>query len=182
MRVAEADAPIDVAARPTVTRSIAETAFTNVVLGALGVATGVIAARWLGPEGRGELAAIQIWPTTLVSLAMIGLPDAVIYFSARHPAESKRYLLTAILSASAVMPIFAMAGYYMMPLLVSAQPDRVVQGARVYLLVLPVSLLFGVPQHVLRGIQHYRLWNMLRVVPAVALAFSDCGRGLTADH
>ena len=95
---------------------------------------------------------------------MIGLPDAVIYFSARHPAESKRYLLTAILSASAVMPIFAVAGYYMMPLPVSAQPDRVVQGARVYLLVLPVSLLFGVPQHVLRGIQDYRLWNVLRVV------------------
>ena len=167
MGVREADAPIDVAERPTVARSIAETACTNVVLGALGVATGVIAARWLGPEGRGELAAIQMWPTTLAWLAMMGLPHAVIYFSAQHPGESKRYLVTALVTGSAVMPIFAVAGYYLMPLLVSAQPDRVVQGARVYLLVLPVSLLFAVPHHVLRGVQHYRLWNVLRVVPAL---------------
>ena len=52
--------------------NVAETAFTNGVLGAIGIATGVIAARWLGPEGRGELAAIHTGPSIMANLAVPG--------------------------------------------------------------------------------------------------------------
>ena len=99
------------ARRPTAAFNVAETALTNLMLGALGIMTGIIAARWLGPNGRGELAAIQMWPSVVASVAMIGLPEALVYFSAKHPSDSRRYLLTAGLLAFVVMPLFATIGY-----------------------------------------------------------------------
>ena len=153
--------------RPDVAWSIAQTAITNVALAGLGIATGVIVARWLGPVGRGELAAIQMWPSAMATVAMIGLPEALVYFSAKYPSESRRYLLSAVLTALVVIPIFAALGYALMPFLLSMQSDRVVQGARVYLWLLPVYALVGLPHQLLRGIQEYRLWNAFRLVPAL---------------
>ena len=45
--------------------------------------TGALAARLLGPDGRGQLAAIQMWPNFLAAIANLGLPEALVYFSAR---------------------------------------------------------------------------------------------------
>jgi O-antigen/teichoic acid export membrane protein len=153
--------------RPHVTKSIAGTAITSVALGGLGIATGVIAARSLGPVGRGEIAAIQMWPSAIAAFAMIGLPEALVYFSARHPSESRQYLLSGVLAASVVMPAFALLGYVVMPFLLSTQSDRIVQGARAYLWLLPVFALVGLPHQLLRGIQDYQVWNALRLLPAV---------------
>jgi O-antigen/teichoic acid export membrane protein len=152
--------------KSSASRNIAGTALTNTVLGGIGILTGVIAARWLGPSGRGELAAIQMWPSLLSSLAMIGLPDAVVYFCAKHPSESKRYLVASVLIALSVMPAFGLAGYLLLPRLVSTQPPRIIQAARVYLMLMPIYALIGLPHQLLRGIQRYRLWNVMRVVPA----------------
>jgi len=148
-------------------RNIAETAFTNGLLGGLGILSGVIAARWLGPAGRGELAAIQMWPSLLTSLAMLGLPDALVYFCARHPSESKRYLVTAAVAALAVMPIFLVIGYVLMPYVLSKQSPSVVQGARSYLIVVPLFACVGFPYQLLRGVQRYPLWNTMRLVPSL---------------
>src|SRR5207249_4701683 len=139
--------------RSSAPRNIAGTAFTNGILGAIGITTGVIAARWLGPEGRGELAAIQMWPSFLASFAMIGLPDAVVYFCAKHPSESRRYLVASVLIALGVMPVFALIGYILMPHLLSTQSPRIIGAARAYLILMPLYALVGLPYQILRGIQ-----------------------------
>jgi len=148
-------------------RSIAGIVVTNGALGGIGIATGVIAARWLGPAGRGELAAIQMWPSLLASLAMIGLPEALVYFCAKHPAESKRYLVAAGLIALSVMPVFALAGYFVIPHVLSEQSPRIIGAARTYLMMMPIYALVGLPYQLLRGIQRYRLWNVMRLVPSL---------------
>jgi O-antigen/teichoic acid export membrane protein len=148
-------------------RNIAGTAVTNGLLGAIGIMTGVISARWLGPAGRGELAAIQMWPSLLASLAMIGLPDAVVYFCAKHPSESRRYLVTAGVLVLSLMPAFALAGYLVIPHVLSAQSPRIIQAARIYLILMPIYALVGLPYQLLRGIQRYRLWNVMRLAPSL---------------
>ena len=153
--------------RPDPAMSVAETAITNMTLGGLGIVTGVMVARWLGPVGRGELAAIQMWPSAIATIAMIGLPEALVYFSAKHPSQSREFLVTAVLTALVILPIFAALGYALMPFLLSMQSDHVVQGARGYLWLLPIYALVGLPHQALRGIQDFRLWNALRIVPAL---------------
>ena len=72
-----------------------------------------------------------------------------------------------MLTALVIIPIFAALGYVLMPFLLSMQSDRVVQGARGYLWLLPIYALVGLPHHLLRGIQEFRLWNAFRIVPAL---------------
>ena len=45
----------------------------------MGVVTGILAARMLGPAGRGELAAIVIWPTSIAALISLGVNQAIAY-------------------------------------------------------------------------------------------------------
>ena len=61
---------------------------------------GIIAARALGVAGRGELAAVILWPAVLCSLVELGLPTASTYLSASRP--DSRYDL-----ARTVVPMLA---------------------------------------------------------------------------
>jgi O-antigen/teichoic acid export membrane protein len=74
------------------------TATVNLVLAVLGMMSGVLAARLLGPHGRGELAAIQTWPGVIGTLAMLGMPEAIVYYSARDERGAGRYLGSAVIA------------------------------------------------------------------------------------
>jgi hypothetical protein len=42
------------------------------------LATGIIVARGLAPTGRGEQAAMSVWPTTLSFLFLVSLPTSLL--------------------------------------------------------------------------------------------------------
>ncbi len=44
------------------------------------VITGPFLARLLGPSGRGDLAALMLWPVVLVQLGCLGIPAALTYY------------------------------------------------------------------------------------------------------
>ena len=69
--------------RPLILRTLV----TNLVLSAIGLLNSVLLSRWLGPAGRGEVAAAMLWPTLLVYLSSLGLISAILYFADR-PKES----------------------------------------------------------------------------------------------
>lgn len=144
------------------------TAGTNGVLGLLGLVTGTLAARLLGPEGRGELAAIQTWPSFVATVAMLGLPEALVYHCAQKPARAGRYLSSAVVIALSASLPFVVFGYWAMPLLLSAQSAEVIDAARWYLLIVPVFALVGIPYHPLRGLNRFSSWNGLRLMAPVA--------------
>ncbi len=141
------------------------TAGTNAVLAGFGLVTGVLAARLLGPNGRGELAAIQTWPNFIAVIAMLGMPEAVVYYAARDPKLAGRCLSSALTLALISGLPFLIAGYLAMPLLLSAQAAPIVAGARWYLLIVPVYALVGMPHNSLRGRGDFSFWNGLRIAP-----------------
>src|SRR5438094_10619069 len=53
---------------------------TSVLLLVINLGTGIVTARVLGPHGRGELAAITVWPQAITYIATLGIPGAVVYF------------------------------------------------------------------------------------------------------
>lgn len=57
------------------------------------VAAGIIVARWLGAEGFGQLAVINVAVSTIVQLASAGLPSANTYFIAQ---DRSRYAAAAV--------------------------------------------------------------------------------------
>ena len=134
---------------------------SNVVLALLGVLTGALAARLLGPDGRGQLAAIQMWPNFLAVLGNLGLPEALVYYSARARADAGRYVASAMSLNLLVSLAFMAVGYAALPWLLRAQTPEVVHAARWYLLLLPVQVLW-LSHHGFRGLGDFAAWNATR--------------------
>jgi O-antigen/teichoic acid export membrane protein len=141
---------------------------TNLLLASLGLISGVLAARLLGPHGRGELAAIQTWPNVIATLAMLGMPEALVYFSARDAAKAGRYLASGVVIALVSSGPFVVAACRLMPLLLASQTARIVWAARWYLLIVPLYALIAIPVNPLRGRGDFASWNAIRLAPNVA--------------
>src|SRR5918912_786458 len=84
--VDEAAATASIAASTSRRRFSAHVAWTfgaRVLMTINSVAAGVIVARWLGAEGLGQLAVINVAVATVVQLSSAGLPSANTYFIAQ---------------------------------------------------------------------------------------------------
>jgi O-antigen/teichoic acid export membrane protein len=146
---------------------MATTIAGNGLISLLWLVSGMLAARLLGPQGRGELAAIQTWGLFLATFALLGMPDALVYFAAREPAQSASYTVSAvILSLLGGIPLLFL-GYLIMPFLLSAQKASVVAEARFYLLIGVTAMVGQVPLNVLRGRSDFLVWNALRIIGTV---------------
>jgi O-antigen/teichoic acid export membrane protein len=140
----------------------------NAATTAVGVATGILSVRLLGPVGEGQLTAIQTWPLLFGSLAMLGLPEALVYFISRDPGRSRQLTSTAMILAIVSAIVVGGAAWQLLPLLLSAQPTAVIDAARVFLIIGVIYAVTGVPHGALRGAQRFRSWNAFRVAPGLA--------------
>jgi antigen flippase len=138
---------------------------TNVVIAGLGLLSGPLAARLLGPVGRGELAAIQNLFWLIAILAMLGLPESAIYFTARQPKQAGQILATAIALSILTTPILFLLMYPLVPLVLAAEPTFVTQAARFLLLAIPLYAAVAVATNVVRGTNRLIYWNLLRLLP-----------------
>lgn len=138
----------------------------NTLMAVLGLGSGILSARLLGPDGRGGLAAIQLWAGLLAAIGVLGLPEALVYFSAREPDDAGRYTASAGVLVVLSTLLFMGAGYLAVPTLLPAQPPHIIGAARWYLLLVPISALVGVPTHALWGRGAFGLWNALRLLPS----------------
>lgn len=149
----------------TIGYDFAATLATNFVLALVGIATGSLVARLLLPTGRGEFAAIQLWPLVSATLATMGLGESVAYFSARDMARARCYLSTAlclaIVSASVLGAIMAP----LVPLLLHRRSLQIVQEGQIYLAYLPIYAAYHVAAQSLRGVRRFAHWNILRMLP-----------------
>jgi len=139
------------------------TIWINLMLALLSLASGGLAARLLGVAGRGELAAIQLWPTFLAGFSMLGLSDALVYFTAKEKQHAGRYLVTAMGFTLIVSLPFMGLGYLLIPILLAAQTPEVVASSRIYLLMIPLFSLIGLPVQALRGRNDLLAWNWIRL-------------------
>lgn len=58
--------------------------------------TGLITARALHPTGRGELAALGVWPNFLGGLLTFGLPSAFIFWNRSKPEDRVNFLWASL--------------------------------------------------------------------------------------
>lgn len=144
------------------------TTASNLLLGVIGLATGVLAARILGVQGRGLLAAIQSWPIFIAAVAQLGLSEAIVFHATRNPAHARGYMISSLSAAIGASVIFVIAGYCFMPLLLAKQPATVISAARLYLILLiPLEALAGISVNAIRSRNNIVLWNALRFLSPV---------------
>src|SRR5689334_17745170 len=71
------------------------------------VAAGIIVARWLGAEGVGALAVINVAVATIVQLGSFGLPSSNTYFIAQDQAHFRAAAIKSIIFALGAGSILA---------------------------------------------------------------------------
>lgn len=150
--------------QPSPTSSVIWTSATNVAVAAVGAVTGILAARLLGPNGRGELAVVQMLPTLLASLAMLGMPEALTYWVARDRERGATLLTSATLVCVAGSLVAAPLGYVLIGAVLEGD---VVDESRQYLALLAVFPLVHLAHHPLRSLGRFMAWNAFRLAPGL---------------
>jgi O-antigen/teichoic acid export membrane protein len=90
-------------------RQIAWTFATRVVMIFNSLAAGIIVAHWLGADGVGQLAVINVAVATLVQLGSFGLPSSNTYFIAQDQARFRAAALNSLMFALGVGLILTLA-------------------------------------------------------------------------
>ena len=119
-------------------RSIAFTLAARLLMTANSVAAGIIVARWLGAEGLGQLAVINVAVATVVQLATVGLPSANTYFIAQDNRHLRAATVNSLVFALIVGSLLAMA----LTLLAGARPDWFASISQRLISVAAVSIPF----------------------------------------
>lgn len=135
---------------------------------ALGVFTGVLLARTLGPHGRGELAAIVLWTLLVGSAGSLGLPEALTYESASGREKARRAVGTAV-GAWLVLSLALMAtGAAVLTLTLGSYNAATRTAGYLSLAVIPFYLATNLCEAALQGSGEFGAFNVIRVlVPAV---------------
>lgn len=148
-------------------REVAGSFATNVLLAGLQFISGMMLARFLGVEGRGELAAIQALPTIIGTFGMLGLQDAVIYFGARDERRIGDYAVSGtVLIVLLGVPIVAVAAA-LTPWFLSGHAPATIRGGQFFCGLLFVHGATSLSITAARAAHDIALWNRLRVVPTV---------------
>lgn len=129
-----------------------------------GFATGVLAARLLLPEGRGELAAVLLWCGLIASISAISLDQALVYRMARQRGRERRLTALALMIGQPLALLAVVAGWLLLPELLEDAAPATLESAWYLLLFTP----FGHIAMVLQGAQQGRLrlieWNLIRAL------------------
>jgi O-antigen/teichoic acid export membrane protein len=145
---------------------------TSVGIQALNVVSGVLLARSLGPAGRGQLAAVLLWPGLTVAVMSLGLVGAVAYFASSQPEHTRAIVGTGLVVALGESVVVMVAGYLLIGAALAHYGATTVFAARLYLLFAPASLLSLVAAATLQGRMRIGAFNGVRLL---VIVFSVAG-------
>lgn len=140
----------------------------NAAIFGAGFLGGVLAARLLGVEDRGLLAAIIYWPHFLTGMASLGLNEAIVIYTARHGVT--RSLRSSVVALSLSLSIVVVApGLVLLPWLMGQTRHASVPFARWYFLAfVPASFLAMNLLAIDQGQLAFRSFNAQRTLQAIA--------------
>jgi enterobacterial common antigen flippase len=139
--LAEEQAEVDKSARVRFSsrRAYAQTFGATVATRCLGVVSGVLAARLLGPTGRGELAVIIFLPMLLVPLGELELPRSLAYEVSRVEQIPDAVSATSFWLAVGLGAFQALLLAALLPLYLPADKLHLLSASRWFMAYLPAT-------------------------------------------
>lgn len=137
------------------------------------LATVLVIARWLGPDGNGKYAMSVLLPTFLSTLLNLGIPAANVYFIGRGDANTKEVLRSNV----GYWIVFSLSGLVTSIVVVISFSELLFPDVPTTLIFLglvafPPALLQTYLASILQGLQDFRRFNTaLLVGPVSSLLF-----------
>lgn len=133
------------------------------------IASGIMAARLLLPEGRGQLAAIMLWPALIAAFGSLSVDQSVAYFAARDSDRVNVFVTSGLALAAALAAGGMIVGLFLLPVLFHGQGEATLGVAETYLLYIPLGgfgMLLGAAR---QGMLRFSSWNLLRLLIPVTV-------------
>ncbi|MBK8934848.1 MAG: oligosaccharide flippase family protein [Chloroflexi bacterium] len=148
-------------------RDLLQTGLTDILLLVTSLIAGVVTARLLGPEGRGQLAVVMLWPSLFAAVGSLGVRDALVYEQAR--AIQPKAVLTgvAIVLASLQSFFIILIGWFLIPILTKSQSSEIVVLTKQYLIFIFLNLTSLYMGALLQGKLRIALYNLVRLSVSV---------------
>jgi len=152
----------------------------------LGIASSVLAARLLGPQGRGELAAIVLWPTLLTLMFSLGNTQSIVYHAGKRTFDISEIWTSALVMSALLSTCAVTAGFRIIPFALKHYPPEARHLSLLFLICVPLIWFTGVPASLIQGRLEMEYFNLLRLICPVIyaaglLALDVMGRSSLAD-
>jgi O-antigen/teichoic acid export membrane protein len=134
----------------------------------INVATGIIVARSLGPEGRGIAAAITLWPFVISGLLTLGVPAALRYEIPRQKERMGELFSCAIVLSGALGALAFTIGFLLVPHVLAHYPPTVIAFAQLMMVFAPSMLWIEVLQAFYESRGDFKRASATVYIPPVA--------------
>jgi O-antigen/teichoic acid export membrane protein len=139
-----------------------------------GLVAGLVLARTLGPEGRGQFATIVLWPTLLSIVGELGLGFAFSYFAGRNRQAVNGLWSLAWVVALGVGGVVGLMGLAVLPGQVGLT-GTALTALKWNLVIVPTALLSGYLSYLLLGTGHLLEYNLVRLTNAACYSLGIVG-------
>jgi O-antigen/teichoic acid export membrane protein len=158
--------------------SVGRTAGFNFLGTGVSAVTGVMLARWLGPSGRGDYAAVTSYFVLALVFFECGLGSSVVYHVSKHLRAQADYVRTA---AGLLIPLALMAALVSVALGLTVFGDSPSRRAAFVLLPLSIAFSFAsAPASFALQSLNLGSWNLTRLIqPVLFFLLTVCAESRT---
>ena len=119
-------------------RAVVQSIASKAAILGLQAGTGILTARLLRPAGRGELAAMILWPLFIASLTTLGVPSSLIYHLRHRPDQRERLVANGFLMATMLGVVAAIVTASILPLWLHQYSPDIIRSAEWFLVTVPL--------------------------------------------
>jgi O-antigen/teichoic acid export membrane protein len=153
------------------TAATMQTLLTKILILGTNTCTGVITARILGSDGRGEQAAIALWPQFLAYTMTLGLPIALRYYLKRHPDEESEIFSAALVLGIVLGMVAAIVGILFLPRWLTQYSPAAIRFAQWFMVLSPIILVTTIYTAALEADYDFTTANRAQYLqPSITLA------------
>ena len=148
--------------------AVAHSILSKIVILGLQAGTGILTARTLQPAGRGELAAMILWPLFMASVTTLGVPSALIYHLRQRPEERERLIANGFLMATVLGVIAAAVAAFILPWWLRQYSASIIQAAELFLLTVPICSVTLAGRAILEASDQFSTSNAIQTLTPFA--------------
>ncbi len=137
---------------------------------ALNLLTGILIARLLGPDGRGEFTAVVVVVPLLGWAFEMGCRQAVTYHHAKHPKDGPTLLGTWLVLLAPLALMAIVVGWFLLPHLLAAQSEQTLWLARLFLFSIVFLFISDLVYAIVLADEDFFFFNVMRVLQPFGIA------------
>jgi enterobacterial common antigen flippase len=140
---------------------------SNGAISVFGAIAGILVARLLGPESRGELAAAIVWAGILGVLGQIGMPQAITYVTARDFRQLGNIFKATLFILAVQSTLIIVIGWLIAGFVLKQRQPGALDAVRIYLFSVPFATLITYLSTMAQGLRHFRFFSAFRIAGSI---------------